>query len=138
MHVRFIGGTLILILMFAGGCSTPALTARPSYPATAVRKGVLDIQIQFHGREISLTNTTASRLSAGRLWINAWYSVATPDLAVGQTIGYTLTAFHDEHGEIIRGGGFFASEAPEEILFAELETSGSLYGLVVVLNETGH
>jgi len=132
MDVRLIIGALIWTLLQVGGCSTRVLTPGPSYPGYTDRRNVLDIQIQLHGRELSLTNTTAAPLSAGRLWLNAWYSVPTPDIAIGQTVQFPLIAFHDEHGESIRGGGFFATEEPEEILLAELEISKSLYGLIVV------
>lgn len=121
-----------VLQMALTGCATPALEPGPSYPASASRYGSLDIQVYLQGRELVLTNTTALALPAGRLWLNEWYSAATPEIAIGQTLRLPLTSFRDEHGQTIRGGGFFASEAPEEILLVEMAAAGELYGLIVV------
>lgn len=121
-----VGATLL------AGCRGPALTPGPVYPESAARYGVLDIQVRVESRRVSFTNTTPRVLPAGRLWINGWYSAAVKPTPVGGGVEIPITAFRDEHGEGVRGGGFFAAEEPEKIILAELEAPDGLYGLVVV------
>lgn len=123
---------VIVSVLAVSGCAGRQLRPGPSYPASLERRGALDVQVEVIDGRITLTNTTASMLPAGRLWLNAWYSVEVDPVAVGETLRVPVAAFRDEHGERMRGGGFFATEAPEAILLAEWQVEDGLYGLVVV------
>ncbi|TVQ33271.1 MAG: hypothetical protein EA376_02735 [Phycisphaeraceae bacterium] len=117
-----------------GGCASAEIRGGRPYPSQLERLTPLDIQVfrDVGPRELRLTNTSARSLGPSRLWINAWYSASVEPLEVGQTISVHISRFRDEHGERIRGGGFFAARAPEPIVLAELETDGGLRPIVYV------
>lgn len=123
---------ILFALSLVSGCASDPLVPGPSYPESLSRRGTLDIQVVVEGRQVTLTNTTASSLPAGRLWLNAWYSASTSTVAVGDTLTIPITDFRDEHGQIMRGGGFFASEPPEQVFLAQWQAPDGLYGMVVV------
>ena len=106
------------------------------YPATIEPAGQLDVQVARDGPVITLTNTTARSFGPSTLWINRRYSRPVPGFGVGQTLTLPLEQFRDEYGDPFRGGGFFATEQPDRIVMAELETVSDaqtvIYGLVVV------
>lgn len=116
----------------AAGGSASASRAGSAYPASAPRLHLLDAQVIPDGRTIRLTNTTPAPLGPGRLWLNQWYSAAIDAIAVGATVSMPLSTFRDEHGDPLPGGGFFAVQAPEPIVDAEVETDKGLAALVVV------
>lgn len=129
MTIRTLLSLLVALLLI--GCAHP-LKPGPSYPNSLDRLGAIDVQVAVRDGALEFTNTTASPLPAGRLWVNAWYSAATPAADVGETLRIPVAALRDEHGETMRGEGFFATEAPEEVLLAELQTDQGLIRLVVV------
>lgn len=131
MTARTIAAIVLGLFLYLCGCAT-TLAPGPSYPASLERAGAIDVQAKVRDGAIEFTNTTASPLPAGRLWVNAWYSAPTPSVEVGETIRIPVGALRDEHGEAMRGEGFFATEAPEEVLLAELQAERRLVGLVVV------
>lgn len=137
-------GSLILCacgVLLAGalaGCSSGprAVDYARAYPA--LKQGeTLDIQVFRRAKRIELTNTTARAFGPSTLWLNAWYSRPLGGLGVGQTLDLPLKEFRDENSEPFRGGGFFAAEAPDRLVLAQLETTGPdgkplMLGLVVV------
>lgn len=108
------------------------------YPfETPVAKETLDVQVFRRTFSIQLTNTTARAFGPSTLWLNRRYSLPIAGLAISETLDLPLKSFRDEFSETFRGGGFFATEAPETLVMAELETlddSGTkiIYGFVVI------
>lgn len=134
------GALAALCVACAAGCSVspprPASYAR-AYPEQAPRSRPLDIQVIQGDTTIRLTNTTARAFGASTLWLNSYYSAPIEGLAVGQTLKLPLSRFKNEHSESFRSGGFFATEPPERVVLAELETASAdgapvLFGLIVV------
>ncbi len=133
--------TTILIALLAGlasGCRSVEIAAEPiAFPALKQSK-TLDIQVVRDGTHIRLSNTTATPFGASRLWLNRRFSLAIGSWAIGQTLDLPLSDFRDEFGERFRAGGFFAAEAPDTIVQAQLQTplepapSAALLGLIVV------
>ncbi|RMH30120.1 MAG: hypothetical protein D6693_00900 [Planctomycetota bacterium] len=120
-----------------GACRGGGLHPGPAYPENAPRLDPLDIQLRVGSLAITFTNTTARVLPEGRVWLNAWYSAPAGPVGVGETVSIPVSAFRDEHGEAIRGGGFFAAEAPEPIVLAQYATADGLHGVVVVVSDDG-
>ncbi|GIK19235.1 MAG: hypothetical protein DYG93_09945 [Leptolyngbya sp. PLA2] len=106
------------------------------YPATIEPSEQLDVQVARDGPVITLTNTTARSFGPSTLWINRRYSRPIAGFEAGRTITLPLKQFRDEYGDAFRGGGFFATEQPDRVVMAELETTTDnqtvIYGLVVV------
>ncbi|MEO0513236.1 MAG: hypothetical protein AAF108_10125 [Planctomycetota bacterium] len=131
-------GTCLLGISSGCGLVTPRWGDRqPVYPEPSPRGSTLDVQVVRDETEIRLTNTTARSFPAGRLWVNQWFSREVPEFEVGASWSYSLYGFRDEHGEVFRAGGFFASEQPEVVVTVELDTldpSGSriIHPFVVV------
>jgi hypothetical protein len=123
------------------GChATTEIVEGPAYPAAASRGQTLDVQVTRDTTKISFTNTTATTLGPGRLWINGWFSRDFPEIAPGESISFDLYEFKDRYGTAFRGGGFFASERPDRVVLVEIEpitptadaSKSTLLGLVVV------
>jgi len=147
-RVRALMMVLVLLgIAGLGGCelfrTSPRrdMTHAAPYPEHLPQLGTLDIQVIREGTTITLTNTTAHDYRAGRIWINRWYSHPIDRLGVAESITLDLFDFRDEFGDAFRGGGFFATQDPDAVVHAQLETTtrtegGSarraLLGLVVV------
>jgi hypothetical protein len=116
--------------------------ARP-YPLALSREGMLDIHVIREGPQITLTNTTARAFGPSTLWLNNRYGYPLAGLAVGETVSLNLGRFADENSDRFRPGGFFATEAPDLLVVAELETISphteetELLGLIAVGNRRG-
>jgi hypothetical protein len=102
------------------------------YPSSLPRSGTVDIQVIRRGTEIQLTNTTARRYGGCTLWLNERYAHPIDGLEVGQVLTLPLGEFLDEYSQKFRAGGFFATEDPERLALAELDTGSEIVGLVVV------
>lgn len=131
-RVRIFATVVVALGATLSSCGVPARVPGEVYPSMKDRRGALDIQARLEGRRLSFVNTTPRTLPAGRVWLNAWYSAPVGETPVGAAVEIPLSAFRDEHGESIRGGGFFASEAPERITLVERESEDGVYGLIVV------
>jgi hypothetical protein len=116
------------------GCSTAetGFIEREIYPANTRQTKSLDIQVFRDSTTIRFTNSTAVSIPACTMWINAWYSTDFKGLAVGESIEMNLYDFNDQYGDTFRAGGFFATERPTKLVFAQLEVGDELLGLVVV------
>lgn len=125
-----------LALTGCAGVGRQAGPPGPVYPPSPDRLETLDIQVLQLEREVEFTNTTAVRFGPSRLWLNAWYSAPVEGVQIGETVRMPLTAFRDEHGDHPRAGGFFATEAPELIVLAELETDEGFHRMVVIPRRT--
>ncbi|MGD9790202.1 MAG: hypothetical protein AB7Q00_01910 [Phycisphaerales bacterium] len=132
--------TLVLALGLAACASTiPPKEQWRRFPDVLAQTTTADIQVVRDSTVISLTNTTASPLAPATLWLNRRFARHIPEFAVGQSLTLELDSFVDENGERFRAGGFFASEAPEKLVQAQLELPPSassqqpqLVGLVVI------
>jgi hypothetical protein len=116
-------------------------------PPQLVQREVLNIHVlhrptTFGGASIELTNTSDRAFGPSTLWLNARYSRPIEGFAVGQTLVIPITEFVDQHSDRARAGGFFATEAPERIVLAQIEVpaagdgaaavgGGTLIGLIV-------
>ncbi|MBX3358231.1 MAG: hypothetical protein KF745_07370 [Phycisphaeraceae bacterium] len=129
---------LVLVLVIGaacgGGCSTPRDPSKAGPPATMVVKQdrMLNVQVFRDEAKITMTNTTAEPIPAGRMWVNAWYSIQFEGLGVGETMVLSLDEFRDQYGDAFRGGGFFAAKQPERLVLAQIQTEDQVLGLVVV------
>ncbi len=129
-------GALVLALASCRSAPSPASYSRP-FPPTLRQTRTLDIQVVRDGTRIELTNTTARAFGPSSIWLNRRYVRPIERLGVGQTLRLSLTDFRDEYGEAYRAGGFFAADAPDRLVHAEIESTGAdgkpeLLGLVVV------
>ncbi len=125
-------------LALTGCSSTPDTVdyARP-FPRELARGETLDIQVFRDNQDIEFTNTTAKSYPAGTLWLNGRYSRPIPGLAVGETLKFRLREFRDQYNDHFREGGFFATEKPDRLVLAQLETTAPggeplMLGLIVV------
>lgn len=117
------------------GCASDntRIDAGPVYPTRLLPAAeTLDIQVFRDGQHIELTNTTARSFGPSWLWLNGRFGLQIEGLAIGQTLRLPLRSFRDEFGEPFRAGGFFATEKPERLVLAEIQTGDTLAGLVVV------
>lgn len=116
------------------GCATTTPTERVArrYPTGAPQGAPLPIQVVVDSRRVEFTNSTGTVFGPSVLWLNQWYSVVIDGMTIGETISIPIAQFIDEHGQQMRGGGFFATEAPERIILAELGADDGLHGMPVV------
>lgn len=125
--------SLLLAVLVLGACAGPRpIVQGPVYPRDLPRTRTLDIQVFRHETTIELTNTTARRFGPVRLWLNGRFARDLGGLDVGQTVEMPLASFRDEYSEAFRAGGFFATEKPDRLVLAEIETGQELLGLIVV------
>lgn len=130
---------VLAAVMAAGGCRTAPEQrdyAR-AYPGGGASPETINVQVFRHTKTIEFTNTTARAFGPSTLWLNARFSRPIEGLAVGETIELPFSEFVDEYSEPFRGGGFFATEAPDRLVLTQLETTRAdgeraVYGLVVV------
>lgn len=129
---------LCAALTACSGVPAPVVYARP-YP-TIRPSPAINIQVFRSTKHLELTNTTARAFGPSTLWLNARYSRPIDGLGVGESLRLPLDEFRDEYSDAFRGGGFFATEAPERLVLTQIEAAGSdgkleLVGLVVVKGE---
>ncbi len=134
-------GLLGLSLGTAGCQSGPDVVSYArTYPPLA-QQGSLDIQVVRRVTKIELTNTTARAFGNSTLWLNGRFSLPIDGFGVGETLTLNLRDFRDEFSDAFRAGGFFASETPDRLVLAQIETprvgegpegAKELLGLVVV------
>lgn len=126
---------LSFILLGPGCHGSGKIVEGQQYPVQAQHGPTLNIQVFRRETEIEFTNTTAEPLPPSVLWLNAWYSRPFEGLAIGKTTVIPLREFKDRYGDSFRAGGFFASELPDRVALAEVQTEGKMVGLVVVSGE---
>lgn len=129
---------VVCSLVLAPGCgSSTQIVERSPYPRATPAGPTLDIQVVRDGTEIELTNTTARSLGRSVIWLNRRHGLEIEGLRVGERRRIRLRDFLDEYSQPFRAGGFFATETPERLALAEIETEvepgrTQMLGLVVV------
>lgn len=115
-------------------CSTTSssFATGPVYPTHKAQTRVLDIQVIRRQTRITLTNTSAESLHAGRMWVNAEYALDFDGLGIGESTTLSLLDFRNEFSETFRAGGFFATRIPADLVQVQLEDESGLTGLIVV------
>ncbi len=126
-----------LALIGLGVVALPACRTRVSgsgrpYPMELTQTETLNIQVVRDSTQIRVTNTTARSIGTSTLWINGSFSRLIEGIEIGETVTLSLKEFRNEYNEQFRAGGFFATERPERLVQAQLETEGRMLGLVVV------
>lgn len=140
MQARPINASLValtLVLAPLSGCSFhtgSTIGAGEAMPLGLKQTEVLDIQVYRNVTHLELTNTTARSFAAGTLWVNQRWSHPIDALKPGDSVRLDLDEFKDEFGEPFRAGGFFATRDPDRVVLAQLESEGTLYGLIVTEN----
>ena len=132
--------TAAALACLAGCSSGPAeILEGPRYPSDVPRGETLDVQVFKEEQSVRMTNTSARAFGPSTIWLNARYGRPIDAWAVGEPLDLPLREFRDHYSEPFRGGGFFATEKPMELVLAQVETDGDtgreMVGLVVV--ETG-
>jgi hypothetical protein len=128
---------ILVALPLLGACSSAPKTISEGvkYPASIRHTGSIDIQVFRHDTDLEFTNTTARAFGPTTLWLNGRFSHPLDGLALGQTVKLPLKSFKDQFGDTFRGGGFFATQRPEHLGLAELQSGDEMIGLIVVGNE---
>lgn len=129
-----------LILAVSGACScgsTPSGGEWPVYPGPA-QGPVVNVQAFRDGPTLSFTNTSGRTLGPGLIWINAGYSTPIGAVEAGERASVDLNNCQNEFGQAFRGGGFFATERPDDVVLAQIEDEhGGLIGLIVTTRPNG-
>lgn len=129
-----------LILTFAGLCACTSHTAPgewPAYPGHA-QDSVVNVQAFRDGSILAFTNTSGRPLGPGRLWINGAFSTPIEQVEAGAHASVDLNNCRNEFGQPFRGGGFFATERPDDVVLVQLhEESGEMTGLIVTTRTEG-
>lgn len=103
----------------------------PVYPEMQQSRAI-DVQVIRDETTITFTNTSAQTIPACRMWVNRSWSLDIEQVGIGETRRLDLRDFKDEFGESFRAGGFFATEAPDKVVAAQLEMGGEMVGLIVI------
>jgi len=118
---RILGAALLFAPL--GACSSlpPVDYARP-YPRELPAGQTVDVQVFRRSKTLDFTNTTATPLGPGTVWLNRRFSRPLPQpIGVGQTVSLPLREFRDEFGDPFREGGFWASDMPDALVLCQVE-----------------
>lgn len=130
-----------LVPIFLAGCrSAPdQVPYARAFPEIGQQREVVDIQVFKRPTKLELVNTTNRAFGASTLWLNQRFSHPIEGLEVGQTLVIPLDDFRDEYSEPFRDESFFATEMPDRLVLAQLETADpgdpsktTLVGLIVI------
>jgi len=126
-------------LLVTGCRSIPeAVPYARAFPESAVQRDVLDIQVFRDETHIEFVNTTGRAFGSSTLWLNQRYGYPVELIEVGQYVKIALEDFRDEYSDKFRDASFFATEMPEQLMMAQIETADAgegksvLLGLIVV------
>ena len=107
-------------------------TVARGYPYETPIVRAIDVQVFRKKTTIELVNYTAHSYADFDLWLNERFVRHVERLEAGETLQLSLFEFVDEHGEGLNAGGLLASERPDPIVKAEIETTEGLIGLVAI------
>jgi hypothetical protein len=127
----------IAAALLAGCAAERPIVERPPYPSGAPQGPTLDVQVVRHATTLELTNTTARTFGPSTIWLNRWHAAQIPGLKPGENLRIPLGTFLDRYGEPFHGGGFWATQRPDRLGVAEIQTAGAdghdvMLGLIVV------
>jgi hypothetical protein len=132
----------VVVAALLSGCAAErAIVEGTAYPPDVPHGRTLDVQVFRRQTELEFTNTTAASFGPSRVWLNRWASRDITGLAPGEHLVIPLREFRDRYGEPFRGGGFWATQPPDRLGVAELQTTDPegrpvMLGLVVVGEQT--
>lgn len=111
-----------LLLSLSGCTSVPPVDYARPYPKELPAGPTLDVQVFRRAHTLEFTNTTASPLGPGTIWLNRRFSrpLERP-IGVGQSVAIPLGEFRDEFGDPFRAGGFWASDMPDALVLCQVE-----------------
>lgn len=112
-----------IVLAPLGACSSlpPVDYARP-YPKELPAGQTIDVQVFRRSKTLDFTNTTATPIGPGTIWLNRRFSrPLTQPIGVGQSVALPLREFRDEFGDPFREGGFWASDIPDALVLCQIE-----------------
>ena len=128
--------SIVAVVVVLGCTSTKEIANGRPYPNYLRQDRTLDIQVFMLPTELTFTNTTATRFGPSTLWLNMWFSREIPSIEPGQTLTFKLKDFRDQYGDPFKPGGFWATETPDKLVLAQLETITDnetvLYGLLTI------
>ncbi|MBN8598543.1 MAG: hypothetical protein J0L78_12805 [Planctomycetes bacterium] len=112
-----------VLLAPLGACtSLPAVDYARPYPKELPAGQTVDVQVFRRSKTLDFTNTTATPLGPGTIWLNRRFSRPLKDpIGVGQTVSLPLREFRDEFGDPFREGGFWASDIPDALVLCQVE-----------------
>lgn len=126
-------------VMALAGCTinpTPADTSGlTGYPYEIESVRVVDVEVFRDGTKITLANHAPESFADFTLWINERYQAKVDALPLGGMLTISLDSLRDEFGEKFRAGGFFSSQKAQPVVKAEMQSTDSLIGLIVIPND---
>lgn len=126
---------LLASTLGCAACNTTRPDLGKPYPAGTPVAGNLDVHALREVTRLRLTNTSGVTFGPATVWVNAAYSLPIDGLAVNQRLDLPLNEFRNEYGQTFRGGGFFSTELPTNVVKAEIVDERGRFGLVVVRDE---
>jgi len=133
--------SLTTTALLSSGCRSIPETVpyARAFPESHVQREVLDIQVFRDDTHIEFVNTTGREFGPSTIWLNQRYGCPIELIEVGQYVKIALEDFRDEYSDKFRDASFFATETPERLMMAQIETSDPanegksvLLGLIVV------
>lgn len=139
-HMMSVVSLAATALLTSGCRSIPeAVPYARAFPESAVQQEVLDIQVFRDETHVEFVNTTGREFGKSTLWLNQRYGYPIELIGVGDYVKIALEDFRDEYSDKFRDASFFATETPERLMMAQIETSDPanegksvLLGLIVV------
>jgi hypothetical protein len=135
VHHRPLLAMLLASTLGCAACNTTRPEHGKPYPAEAPLAANLDVHALREVTRLRLTNTSGVSFGPATVWVNAAYSLPIDGLAVNQQLDLPLNSFRNEHGQTFRGGGFFSTELPTNVVKAEIADERGRFTLVVVRDE---
>lgn len=119
--VRLVVAAMVLAPLCACTSVPPVDYARP-YPKELPAGQTVDVQVFRRSKTLDFTNTTATPIGPGTIWLNRRFSrPLTQPIGVGQSVALPLREFRDEFGDPFREGGFWASDIPDALVLCQVE-----------------
>lgn len=118
-------------LAISGCASHDVSDYAQEYPQRKPVATTLDVQVVRRATTVTLTNTTPHTFGRCNLWLNQWFVRPIKGLAAGETLELPLHEFVDTHSDSYRGGGFFATRAPDRLVSAHIELEDEVIPLIV-------
>ena len=126
---------MVVCSVLVWGCEAwerPTTDYATAYPLNTQQARSIDVQVVRDDAVLTISNTTAAVLPAGRLWVNQAFSRPVDELPIGETVSFDLYEFRNRFDEPFRAGGFFATQNPLNIYMVQWQTEQEILGLLTV------